>query len=79
MSQEMLTTFFGWMSVINIAFLTLATVLMLVLRDWTVALHSRLFGLSEADVRTALYGWLAQYKIATLVLSVAPYLALRLM
>jgi hypothetical protein len=79
MSQETLTTFFGWMSVINIAFLTLAAVLLLALRDWAVALHSRMFGVSEADIRTAIYGWLAHYKIATLVLSVAPYLALKLM
>jgi hypothetical protein len=79
MSQEMLTTFFGWMSVINITFLMVSTALLLVLRDWAVSLHSRMFGVSEDEIRTAIYNWLAYYKIATLVLSVAPYLALKLM
>ena len=79
MTQENLTAFFGWMAVINIAFLGVSTLLILTIRDWAAQLHGKLFGLEPAMVLKEMYGWLATYKLATLILSVAPYLALRLM
>ncbi|MCZ7674981.1 MAG: hypothetical protein M5U35_02495 [Roseovarius sp.] len=78
MTQDMLTSFFGWMAVLNLAFLILGGLMVMAMRDWAVKLHSRLFGLEAAVVRQAIYVWLGNYKIATFVFSVVPYLALRL-
>ncbi|GAB4299496.1 MAG: hypothetical protein Kow0058_15250 [Roseovarius sp.] len=78
MSEDMLTSFFGWMALLNLAVLILASLLILAMRDRVAGLHARLFGLEAATVRRAIYVWLGHYKIATLVLAVIPYLALRL-
>ena len=40
--------------------------------------HSALFGLDEKDLGRAYFQYLAQYKIAIIVLNIAPYLALRI-
>ena len=78
-SLEKLTEFFGWCAVINIGVLLLATVFLSFMRSFAVRVHTRLFALSEEDVGRAYFQYLAQYKIATLVLSVIPYIALKLM
>jgi len=78
MTQEALTSFFGWMAILNIAFLTISTLLIMVLKTWAATLHSRLFGIKSAAVQQAMYEWLGHYKIATMVFSVVPYIALRL-
>ena len=78
MTQETLTSLFGWMAVLNIAFLFIGTLAILVLKNWAANLHSRLFGIEAAAVPQLMYEWLGHYKIATLVLSVVPYFALRL-
>ncbi len=78
MSVETLTAFFGWMAVLNLAYLALATLVLTAAPGWMSGLHHRLFGVAPDDLRLLYYKWLAQYKIAVLVFAVAPYLALRL-
>ena len=78
-SLETLTTFFGWTVVLNIALLGLSTILVVTLRSSISRLHARLFALSEQDVSRAYFQYLAQYKIAVIVLSLVPYAALKLM
>ena len=79
MNFDALATLFGWMALINIALLTLATVAMIAMREAVVRIHARLFGLDSVRVRIAIYTWLGHYKMATLLLTVVPYLALRMM
>ena len=76
---EALTQFFGWCAVINIGYLLLATFFLAFMRDFAVNLHARMFALSEEDVLRAYFQYLAQYKIAALVVSVVPYIALKIM
>ncbi len=78
MTQETLTSFFGWMAVLNIAFLSISMLLIMALKDWAANLHSRLFRVESADVHQLMYEWLGYYKAATFLLSVVPYFALRL-
>ena len=78
MTQETLTTFFGWMTVIDFGILLFATLAIFVLRDWATALHARMFGLDPAQVRLAMYGWLAMFKVLIFVFALVPYIALRL-
>lgn len=79
MTIDQLTTFFGWMSVVNIAVLLVATVGLIVLRPVAVRLHSALFPISDEALNSAYFNYLANLKILTLVFCVAPWLALKLM
>jgi len=78
MTLEILTSFFGWMSVLNIALLIVSAVLILALKGWAETLHSRMFGLEEADIRQIYFRWLGNYKLLTFVFCIIPYLSLRL-
>jgi hypothetical protein len=74
-SIETTATFFGWCSVINIGFM-----LALLLRGIVVRkIAMRVFGVSEEAVRTAYMNLFLQYRSATLVLSITPYIALKIM
>jgi hypothetical protein len=78
MTIEQLTAFFGWAAVINVAVLVLSTGALLAMRGTITGVHARLFGLDETDLGRAYFQYLAQFKIATIVFSIAPYLALRI-
>jgi len=78
MTQEFLTTVFGWMTVLNIAFLTFTTLMIVVLQDWIAGVHGRLFQMERTDLKRAYFGYLAHYKILTIVLCLVPWLALKL-
>ncbi len=79
MDIETLTTFLGWCTVLNLGFLTFGSILMMTMSDSMARLHRKMFGLSEADLPRIYFQWLAQYKIATYVLNLAPYVALKIM
>ena len=79
MTIEILTELLGWASVLNIVVLMLSTITLVAMRGTIAKLHSQLFGLDEKDLGRAYFQYLAQYKIAIIVLNVAPYLALKIM
>ena len=74
-----LTTFFGWTTVLHLGFLTVTTLILMVFRDPLAALHASLLGLNEAEVKRGYFSYLANYKILIFVTSLMPYLALKLM
>ncbi len=76
---EMFTTLLGWCSIINIGVLCFSTVVLMVFRDSIVPIHAKIFDLDEAELSKIYFWYLALYKIATLVFSVAPYVALKIM
>ena len=76
---EALTELLGWASVLNIVVLMLSTVTLIAMRGVISNIHSRLFGLDEQDLGRAYFQYLAQYKIAIIVLNIAPYIALKIM
>lgn len=78
MTLETLTTFFGWMAVLNLGFLTTATLMLFLLKDRIVAIHAGMFSTEEQVVRNTYFNWLAHYKTLTLVFTLMPYLALKL-
>lgn len=78
MTQETLAAVFGWMAVINIAYLTLATLAIVGAQNWMIGIHKSLFDLPDADLKGAYFKWLATYKTLTMVLTVVPYIALKL-
>ena len=79
MTLATLTELLGWVSVINIIILLLSTFAVIVMREAITGVHSKLFGLDEKDLGRAYFQYLAQYKIAIIVLNIAPYIALKIM
>ena len=79
MTTETLTELLGWASIINIALLILTTIMVIAVRGTISKIHSSLFGLDEKDLGRAYFQYIAQYKIAIIVLNIAPYLALKIM
>ena len=78
-SLETITAFFGWSTVINFVFLAVSSLTVIAMRGWISRMHGRMFGLESADLSRAYFQYIAQYKIAIIVFSLTPYVALKLM
>ena len=79
MTTDVLVTFLGWCSVINIVILMLSSVLLILLKEPVSRIHSKMFALEQKLVLQAYFQYLANYKIAILVLNIIPYFALKIM
>ncbi len=78
-SLQTVTAFFGWTTVINFVFLAVTTIAVVALRGFITRLHAKMFGLDPEDVVRDYFRYIAQYKIAIIIFSLVPYIALRLM
>lgn len=78
-SLELMTAFFGWTTIINVVILLLSTIAVVAARGAISRIHGNMFGLESADLSRAYFQYLAQYKIAVIVFSLTPYIALKLM
>ena len=74
-----LTELLGWSSIINICMLIAASLAVMLMRDSMTKLQGKMFGLDNADLSRAYFQYIAQYKIAILVLNIVPYIALKIM
>ena len=74
-----LTEFLGWATIINLAYLTLASVMIITMRGVISSIHRKMFHVDEKDIDALYFNFLANYKVVTLVFFVAPYLALKIM
>ncbi|MCK5723123.1 MAG: hypothetical protein KAI84_11350 [Gammaproteobacteria bacterium] len=74
-----LTELLGWASVINIAYLLLATIILMFMRGTISSIHSKMFNIDEKELSSKYFDFLSNYKIVTLVFMVAPYIALKVM
>ena len=78
MTFEQLTAFLGWCTAINVGVLLLATLMLILMKDFTARVHGALFPLPRQVLEEQYFQYLAQYKILILVFNLVPYLALRL-
>jgi len=74
-----LTELLGWASVINVGYLFLATLILMFMRGTVSSIHSKIFNIDEKELSSKYFDFLSNYKIATLVFIVAPYIALKIM
>ena len=72
-----LTAFFGWCTIINALILLLTSVSLVLMRSTIAKTHGKIFELPEQELSRAYFQYLANYKIAIIILNLAPYLALR--
>ncbi len=79
MNTQQIQEFLGWCTVINLAIITVSTIALIIARDMVKKIHSKLFKLSDENLDKAYFRYLANYKIAIIVFSLVPYLALKVM
>ena len=80
MSTELLTEFFGWCTLINVAVLCLMTIMMASGGNRLAKrVHNRMFDVSEDQLEQMYFKYLANYKMAIMIFNLTPYLALKLM
>jgi len=73
-----LTLFFGYMSLINITILLFSALFVTIGRNFTINLHSKLFKINRASLPAFYFQYLGFYKIAIILLNIAPFLALKI-
>ncbi len=74
-----LTEFLGWCTLLNFGLLALTAILLTSMRETMVRVHSRMFGVNEADLPRIYFQYLAHYQALIWVLNLVPYVALKLM
>jgi len=74
-----ITELLGWASIINICALILAAFFLTVMRGTIIAIHSKMFGLSDNDLLLIYVKYMANYKTLIFVFMLSPYLALKVM
>lgn len=79
MTIETLTAFFGWCSVINVGLLMLTVFSLMFMQGFAVKTHSKMFGLNPEDLPKMYFGYIANFKIAVIMLNIVPYCSLKLM
>jgi hypothetical protein len=75
---ETLIEFLGWSTVINMGMLLLVTFSLILFRDPIMKIHGKMFGLDNPSLSRAYFQYIAQYKIAIVVLNLVPYLSLKI-
>ena len=78
MNIETLQAFLGWCTVINLGILIFSTLMIALLGKTISKVHSQLFGIEKTELSRLYFQYLAHYKIAILVFSLIPYIALRI-
>ncbi len=76
---ETWTTFFGWMTIVNIGIYLIIVVAITAMRDFVYRMNARMFGVSEDEVAKLTLRYVANYKLLLTVFCLAPWLALKLM
>ncbi len=77
MTIEQLTSFFGWLTLLNIGLFALMALIIVSCKAKIAKLHSKMFGLKEAELYSLYFQYMGRYKILILAFNLMPYLALR--
>jgi len=78
-SLQTVTAFFGWTTLINFVLLAVSTIAVVALRGFISRVHAKMFGVDPVDMSRDYVRYIAQYKIAIIVFSLTPYVALKFM
>ncbi|GHD24908.1 DUF6868 family protein [Halioglobus pacificus] len=78
-SIQLATTFFGWCSVVNVGVYLLTALVLMFFREPVKKLHSKIAAVPSGQLDELYFSYLANFKIAILILNLTPYIALKLM
>ncbi len=76
MDIQTLTTFFMWCTILNVALLSLSSLMCICAGDWAYRIQSKLFSISREAFNVVIYSFLALYKLLVIVFILIPYIAL---
>lgn len=76
MTVEILTTFFGWCTLINIGILIFSTVMLLIFKKPIANIHAKMFGVNPELLPPIYMKYLAAYKILIITFNIVPYVTL---
>lgn len=76
---NIIKSFLGWCTLINIIFLLFSTLILTIFQDHILKIHSTLFNLDKSTLRLEYFKFLAIYKIIILFFNVIPYLVILIM
>jgi len=76
MDIQMLTGFFMWCTVINVALLALSFLILAFAGDFVYAMHSKWFPMQRETFNVVLYSFLGTYKILVIAFNAVPWVAL---
>lgn len=79
MNIEILRTFFGWMTAINLVLYIWTAIMCMCAKGWIQRIHGKWFGLTPEAINAFLYGYLGVYKVAFIMFAFVPWLALTIM
>ena len=74
---ELLTSFLGWCTVLNIGILVLGFAMLSVMHDFVGDVTGRIFGVSREEAKLGVYNAIQNYRIAMLFFNLVPYLVLK--
>ncbi|TLU68119.1 hypothetical protein FE810_00440 [Thalassotalea litorea] len=77
--MQNLVCFFGWCAVINFVMLLMATLFIKFAQNWAMNIHSQMFNLDKEALPAMYFKYLGNFKIAAIIFSFTPWLALTLM
>lgn len=73
------TAFFGWCTALNLCMYSLSAVFIIVFKDFTMNIHSKIAGIDPLELPKLYFKFLGNYKIGILLFNLVPYISLRLM
>lgn len=75
---DQITAIFGWMTVINIAFMSIAALFVALKRDWLIDIHGKMLGVEREALPRLYFTYLGNYKLLLIHLSLVPWIALQI-
>lgn len=78
-SIQILATFFGWCTVIDVGIVALVLLIFTVFHDGAGALVAKMFGVTKEEAKVTFLRTFMQFRIAIVVLNFVPYVALKIM
>jgi len=76
---QVFTTFVGWCTVINLGVYLFMVFALLAFREPVKKIHSKFLAVSGEKLDELYFNYLGNFKMAIIILNIAPYVALKLM
>ena len=73
------TTFFGWCTVVNLGIFLLTALALMGFREPVKKIHSKVSAVPSEKLDELYFSYLGSFKMAIIILNIAPYAALNLM
>ncbi len=76
MDLDLLQRFFMWCTIVSFGIYLLSAISVFTFRGFVLALHKKLFRMSEDAVDLAMHQYLGTFKLLTIIFFLVPWLAL---